>query len=399
MNGQYQSGLYWMNLPNLEDNLGFLSISQLRIHFLKHNKTPSFIYTGTNFIDELKNLDISDDLVHLANNEGISFYFYEPLCFKLKDQDNHNRYFYSEFVGDENKLDIRSDELDSLEIFRNKFNIDKINVFTCEYNIQLINSQYPNLNLNCFDIFLRSLNHLPKFNLVKHNISKKFWCSNWRYATHRHITMSYLANITGNYSWHIKCEFNKLRENVWFNIDQYEQSDPFRFIKLLEGSYILENQELRIDSGADSVVVDNFNSVYIPGNTGPDISEKFINSYGESFCAVVNETRFAQPFANISEKTLNPLRARLPIILVAPPNSLKYLKTFGFKTFDRWWDESYDQEENHEKRMIKILELIDFIDNKSIDELSVIYQDMKEVLDHNHNITKWFKINTNINVL
>ena len=86
---------------------------------------------------------------------------------------------------------------------------------------------------NCFDIFLRSLSHSPRFNIIQHNIFKKFWCSNWRYATHRHISMSYLANIDGNYSWHIKCSFDKLRENVWFNLDELEQTDPFKFIKLV----------------------------------------------------------------------------------------------------------------------------------------------------------------------
>jgi hypothetical protein len=114
---------------------------------------------------------------------------------------------------------------------------------------------------------------------------------------------------------------------------------------------------------------------------------------------VVNETRFAQPFANISEKTLNPLRAKLPLILVAPPRSLEYLKTFGFKTFDRWWDESYDQEEDHELRMLKILDVIDYIDSKSIDELNAMYEDMTEVLTVNHYITKWFKININLKIL
>jgi len=393
MNLEYEPGLYWLNVPGREDHLGFLSLSQLRLHFFKKIKNPSFIYTGTNFVNEFNNLEFNSDLSEL------DVYFFEPLCFKLSSDEFHNRSFYSEFKGDEDISNITSDELDSVENFRIKHNLKIINVFTCEYRIQLIQDQYPNLKLNCFDIFLRSLNHAPKYNTVKHNLSKKFWCSNWRYATHRHISMSYLANIEGNYSWHIKCEFDKLRENVWFDLNRIELLDPLRFIKLINGSSILERGELRIDQDTDPVIVDKFNSVHIPGDIGPSISDQFINSYGEAFCAVINETRFAQPFANISEKTLNPLRAKLPLILVAPPYSLEYLKTFGFKTFDRWWDESYDQEENHELRMLKILDVIDFIDRKSIDELQEIYNEMSEVLAHNHHITKWFKINTNLKVL
>jgi hypothetical protein len=393
MNLGYSPGLYWLNVPGREDHLGFLSVSQLRLHVFKNINTPSFIYTGTNFINEFNNLEVSSEISEL------DIYFFEPLCFKLSTNEFHNRSFYSEFKGDELVTDLRSDELDSVEQFRVAHGIKSINVYTCEYRIQLLQPQYPNLKLHCFDIFLRSLNHPPKYNTIQHNISKKFWCSNWRYATHRHLSMSHLVNIEGNYSWHIKCELDKLRENVWFDLEKLENSDPMRFLKLVAGSAALENSDLRIDRDTSAVTVDKFNSVSIPGNIAPAVSTEFIKSYAECFCAVVNETRFAQPFGNISEKTLNPLRAKLPLILVAPPYSLEYLKTFGFKTFDRWWDESYDIEENHEQRMLKILDVIDFIDNKSLDELREIYNEMSEILAHNHHITKWFKINTNLKVL
>lgn len=396
MNIGYEPGLYWFNVPGREDHLGFLSVSQLKLHFFKNIKTPSFIYTGTNFVNEFDNLEIDSTLVEELNANGLNVYFFEPLCFKLLTQENHNRFFYSEFKGDELLSDLRSDELDSVEKFTIKHGLTNVNVFTCEYRIQLIQPQYPNLKLNCFDIFLRSLDHTPMYNIIDHKISKKFWCSNWRYATHRHILMSYLISINGTYSWHIKCEFEKLKENIWFNLDTL---DPHILVKLEAGASILENTELKIDRDTEAVQVDQFNSVYIPGNIAPSISTDFINSYANCFCAVVNETRFAQPFGNISEKTLNPLRAKLPLILVAPPYSLEYLKTFGFKTFDRWWDESYDQEENHERRMIKIINIIDYIDSKSLDELTAMYKEMTEVLVHNNHIAKWFKINTNLNVL
>ena len=49
--------------------------------------------------------------------------------------------------------------------------------------------------------------------------------------------------------------------------------------------------------------------------------------------------------------------------------------------------------------MLKILDIIDLIDSKSLEELQDMYNEMSEVLTHNHHITKWFKINTNLNVL
>jgi hypothetical protein len=73
----------------------------------------------------------------------------------------------------------------------------------------------------------------------------------------------------------------------------------------------------------------------------------------------------------------------MPFILVAPPHSLEYMKKLGFKTFDKFWDESYDQEDNHQTRLLKILDLIDYIDSKSIHELTIMYSAMQETIEHN----------------
>jgi predicted transcriptional regulator len=75
---------------------------------------------------------------------------------------------------------------------------------------------------------------------------------------------------------------------------------------------------------------------------------------------------------------------------------LEYLRTFGFKTFDKWWDESYDIETNHHKRIIKIFEVIDYINSKSIEELKKIYSEMAEILNHNQEITKTIQWNDKI---
>ena len=107
--------------------------------------------------------------------------------------------------------------------------------------------------------------------------------------------------------------------------------------------------------------------------------------YNDSFVAIVSESRFAQPTANFSEKTLQVILNKKPFILLAPPFTLKYLKeNFGFKTFDKFWDESYDEEVIHIERMKKIFSIIDDIQNKPISELQDIYMQMKEIIDHNH---------------
>ena len=78
---------------------------------------------------------------------------------------------------------------------------------------------------------------------------------------------------------------------------------------------------------------------------------------------------------------------KLPLIVVGAPYSLEYIKSLGFKTFDRWWDESYDTVENHQDRLKKIFDVIDYINSKPIEELKTIYEEMHEILDHNYQHT------------
>jgi len=75
--------------------------------------------------------------------------------------------------------------------------------------------------------------------------------------------------------------------------------------------------------------------------------------YNDCFVDIVTESRYAQPTGNYSEKVYQPMFHKKPFVLVAPPHTLRYLKEQGFKTFDKFWDESYDKEENHQERIFK----------------------------------------------
>lgn len=43
-----------------------------------------------------------------------------------------------------------------------------------------------------------------------------------------------------------------------------------------------------------------------------------------------------------TEKTVRPIVGNKPFLVYGPKHFLKNLKELGFKTFDQWWDESYD---------------------------------------------------------
>lgn len=98
---------------------------------------------------------------------------------------------------------------------------------------------------------------------------------------------------------------------------------------------------------------------------------------------VVTETVYFESKLHLTEKIFKPIIAGRPFILVAAPGNLRYLKSYGFKTFDAWIDESYDSITDHYDRIEAITEQISKLCALRPEQLVDMYQDMKHVLDHN----------------
>ena len=87
----------------------------------------------------------------------------------------------------------------------------------------------------------------------------------------------------------------------------------------------------------------------------------------------------------LTEKILKPIFARRPFLVSANPGMLETLKGYGFKTFDKWFDESYDDKDKGLLESIQILKSnVEFINGKSRRELLGLYEEMKPTLEHNY---------------
>lgn len=100
---------------------------------------------------------------------------------------------------------------------------------------------------------------------------------------------------------------------------------------------------------------------------------------------VVTETVYFQDKLHLTEKVFKPIVAKRPFFLVAAPGNLAYLKSYGFKTFDRWIDESYDNETDHYIRIEKITFELAKLCAMSPSLLKQMHADMQEVLEYNFN--------------
>jgi len=100
---------------------------------------------------------------------------------------------------------------------------------------------------------------------------------------------------------------------------------------------------------------------------------------------VVTETVYFDSKLHLTEKIFKPIVAQRPFILVAAPGNLAYLKSYGFRTFDRWIDESYDKETDHYIRIEKITEEIAKLCAREPADLIMMHQEMQETLEYNFN--------------
>jgi hypothetical protein len=100
---------------------------------------------------------------------------------------------------------------------------------------------------------------------------------------------------------------------------------------------------------------------------------------------IVSETVFYYNKLHLTEKTFKPIVSKRPFILVAAPGNLVYLKNYGFQTFDRWIDESYDTETDNQIRLEKIAVEVEKLCNLSPADLKKMHQEMREILEFNFN--------------
>ena len=101
----------------------------------------------------------------------------------------------------------------------------------------------------------------------------------------------------------------------------------------------------------------------------------------------------------ITEKTLKGFYFQLPMLVVGTPRTLLTLKELGFKTFPEFFNETYDDEVDPDKRMKLIHNNIKDIMSKSISYLHELYwsDDVQAKLKHNRKLFNQYSKNTAIN--
>ena len=170
--------------------------------------------------------------------------------------------------------------------------------------------------------------------------------------------------------WHRVFIINELIENNIFNRGLLSLNiQKKNFIKL---SYMTDNTFNFIEKELP-ILIDNMNLTF---NKAENI---VVEDYRKTFISIINETLVENDTLFITEKTWKPIIMGHPFVIYGNTGTLKYLKDLGYKTFDKWVDESYDMEEDSVVRGKLIVKEIEKISKYSIEELKSIREEMYDV--------------------
>jgi hypothetical protein len=111
-----------------------------------------------------------------------------------------------------------------------------------------------------------------------------------------------------------------------------------------------------------------------------------INAYTETYinCVVERSIHFDKHELDVSEKLFKPIAFLQPFMVIGQPGTLEYIKDRGYKTFDRWWNESYDKQASDQIRFNLLVKLYKKLSLTSHTELADLMYEAWPILEHNY---------------
>ena len=195
----------------------------------------------------------------------------------------------------------------------------------------------------------------------------------------------------GNYRWPRFVISQWLHQNhcndslltFWF-AHNYLAQPPAELLKYLTKQQILDHSK-RLPLKIDTNEIREHEGYIDWKHTSP-----ILPYYDKAFLDIVCETWHEGNTFMPTEKIGRPLICKNPFIVYGPKNFLYNMKRLGFKTFDKFWSEDYDNFQGMD-RIEKIKVIVNDISLMSAKEIKTLYGTLLPILDHNQDIYK--KIN------
>jgi len=412
--------------PDFDNRLGMIRPAMLpknwyelyeQQKYLKPNQPTTEIILGKNKINDSSFIEglikyweydfFNDHVEYIEKYDGRKYFYYIPL--HLVDYFEQLEHIGFSGLEEEVKKDIRDSkckiillatdegyfgeysdlystanwDLDLIQKWceLERFPSDSV-MFICMNSIVNTHNQKKGLSYNTVSTTCISEKHLNLYSLESPNFSE--------------LTENSKLFLTYNNSFHFHrlglleaLHRNNLLDNSYHSFTLQKDTNPqvFKyhselFIKLNnniltdEFYKLLEKLPIKIENDYDE---ENYKGIDFKGQIMVDYH------YKNSFLSLVSETLYKKGTVYFSEKTFKPIYQCHPFILLSSKGSLKKLKDLGYQTFDRWWDESYDECDDYIDRIEMICKILLDLNSKSHEELKQIKNEMKSILIDNYN--------------
>ena len=181
------------------------------------------------------------------------------------------------------------------------------------------------------------------------------------------------------------------KNNTLISYDKLELSD---YLRLGNDSMDLNMFEKLIESSPSILDFSDFDRNWVNENSTRLFDESMISLVSETIFETWNNTSIF-----FSEKTFKPMLHYHPILIFGQPEINDSLKQIGFKTYDKYFDLSFDSTQNHFDRIDSQIEQLEVLNDKlsmmSISErVDWLLQD-KETLEHNKEALQENQFNKN----
>lgn len=107
------------------------------------------------------------------------------------------------------------------------------------------------------------------------------------------------------------------------------------------------------------------------------------NFIQKSLIYIVTETVGDYPYPFLTEKTFKGILSKRPMLIAGPRYSVATLRDLGFKTWNNFWNEDYDNDQYFYQRANKIVNILKNYSTIPINELKSICYEMENVLEYN----------------
>jgi len=207
--------------------------------------------------------------------------------------------------------------------------------------------------------------------------NKHFVMFNRRLRPHRYYSILLFNKMNILDKFDISFDFDTCRT---YNFDKegykYHGTDSeFRDLLLKENEKVINGELTKSIIDYDD----------LPNVWGFNFEQK--ESYLNSYIHITAETNFFERGLYLSEKTWKPMGQLQPFIMMGPAGSLELIRSYGFKTFDGFIDESYDKIENNEERFKFLINEIERLSNLPKEELKNWYKSIfNDILVHNQKV-------------